>query len=191
MGKTIAIIGGLIILVGLFLGLLVPAMGLWYGAINNSPDWLFQGAWTPLGEFVVTADNTTQNLGALLLPQVCGYAMIIGGFIILLGGLAGSRKFAGVGIIACIFGLVVFALTLQGTLDSPNFYTYTYTIFGIPLPGNFTPYDPDFSIYTTLNVKVTYFLIFNVLRTQMLGGAYWMTTIGAVISLIGLSGLKK
>ena len=90
--------------------------------------------------------------------------------------MVGSRGFTGVGVAATLIGLVVFALMLQGILDTSAYY-----------PLHFSPYDSNYSIYFTVNQSLP---IFGPL-TQMLGGGFWFGALGGILGLIGISGMKK
>ncbi len=169
MAKAIAIVGGLIAVLGPLLGIYIDALGMWnfsttFGSIITTQRFDVLGTYYyQLGSFVADPE-TNQTI------QVLGILILIGGAILLVGGLAGSRSIAAIGGVVAIVGAVVFALMLQGILDADYFYL------------------SDYSIFITYNQSI----LFNTTTlTQMLGGGFWTAVVGGGIGLVGALTLKK
>jgi hypothetical protein len=169
MAKAIAIVGGLIAVLGPLLGIYIDALGLWnYSStiVNITTTQRFDVLGTyywQIGNWVASPE-TNQTI------QVLGILILIGGAILLVGGLTGSRAIAAIGGVIAIVGAVVFALMLQGILDADYFYI------------------SDYSIYLTYNQSIFYD---TTVLTQMLGGGFWTAVIGGGIGLVGALTLKK
>ncbi len=174
MAKEISAIGGIIIILTTLVSVYIPFMGLYY--YSNTLLFPAQAWFDIFGVYHWTWGNIFGAQDAMNAVQILGYIILGGGIVILIGGIASSKILAGIGVAVTVVGLIIFAIMLQGILDSSGYY-----------PAEFNPYDGTYSIFFTINQDL---LIFGPL-TQMLGGSFWSGILGIVLGLTGISSMKK
>ncbi len=174
MGKATAAVGGLVAILGPLLGLYIPLLGMWN--FSNVILTVPTTAWFDvLGSYHWQIGSFSGVFDPNQVVQICGYILLAGGVVTVLGGLAGSRGFTGFGIILLAISLAIFAIMLQGVLNDGSYFLIR-------------PYDSNYSIYMTVNQSLP---LGQGPLTQMLGGGFWIAAIGAIIGLIGIGGMKK
>ncbi len=175
MGKATAAVGGLVALLGPLLGFYIPLLGMWY--FSDVILTVQTTAWFDvLGSYHWQIGSLSSVMNPYQVVQICGYILLAGGLVTLIGGLAESRAFTGLGVILIVISLAIFAIMLQGILNDGSYFLLL------------KPYNSNYSIFLTVNQSPS---LLEGPLTQMLGGGFWMAAIGAIIGLIGISGMKK
>jgi hypothetical protein len=171
MKKLVALIGGIIILVGVFIGLIDPSLGWWqmditYTIFNNTKE----GALylSSFGGITDTYNDSTDQLEGAIIYIIMALAAL-GGILLIVGAAKESSGIAFIGVLMAIGGLAYFIYAL------PNFEQLVdFATIGSNTPENMVWGSADLTFIGeyTLNWR--------------LGNGYIITAAGALVSLIGV-----
>ncbi len=171
-GKALAVIGGLLCILVLVLGFVMPMLGAWYKMEASMLGMTVGVYWTPLGMLNVPPELASLLGAYSLMPMdyfwmIAGILSIVGGILALIGGAAGSKGAGVAGGVLALVGIIVFVMDL--------FIGLSPMTQGLGLSAQMFGGNVFFSSFDMMGVTMS----------MGVGIGFYLSTAGAVLALIG------